>query len=220
MLPATRISRRLRKPPIRRRKAPTQARAVATVDALLLATAELIETRGYAQLTTNHIAQRAGVSIGSLYQYFPSKEALCHALAERHFQRHTQRYLNLLEQLADAPVEQQVRELVRLNFVVAREDPGVARGLYAELSRFNGHDPLLKMREAVTAALTERYSSLPVPWKRQHPDKIAFIITVASSALVGEAVARRPEWLEDEAYIELATEMVLGYYQRLGWLYD
>ena len=47
---------------------------------------------------------------------------------------------------------------------------------------------------------------------------IAFIITVACSSLVGEAVLRKPHWLANEDFIEQVTQLVLGYYQRLGWL--
>lgn len=225
MAAATRISRKTdpprRRAPhagLRKRKAPRQSRSQVTVDALLQATAQLLEEAGYARLTTNHVARRAGVSIGSLYQYFPSKEALCHALAERHFERHAQHYLDQLEALASAPVEAQVREMVRLNFALAREDAGVASGLYAELSRIGGMDPLQRMREAICGALEARYRALPPPWNRDNPEQIAFIITATCSALVGETVLRRRHWLNDEAYIEQATQLVLGYYQRLGWL--
>lgn len=226
MASATRISRPVTRPRnrpatrprLQHRKLPRQQRAQSTVDALLQATAELLQEMGYARLTTNHVAQRAGVSIGSLYQYYPGKDALCHALAERHFQRHAQRYLDHFESLSAAPVETQIRELVRLNFVLAREDAGVASGLYTELSRIGGMDPLQRMREAIVSALEARYRSLPAPWQQARPDQIAFIITVACSALVGETVLRRPHWLEDEAFLEHVTQLVLGYYQRLGWL--
>ena len=66
------------------RKRPVQERSKATVDVILLAAAQVFEAHGYAAGTTNRIAERAGVSIGTLYQYFPSKEAIAVALLERH----------------------------------------------------------------------------------------------------------------------------------------
>ena len=66
------------------RKAPTQERARATVEALLDATAQLLVSEGFDKASTNRIAAKAGVSVGSLYQYFEGKEALVVALAERH----------------------------------------------------------------------------------------------------------------------------------------
>jgi AcrR family transcriptional regulator len=66
------------------KKAPRQARARATVEALLQATADILKRDGYAKLTTNRIAERAGVNIASLYQYFPGKEAIVAELRSRH----------------------------------------------------------------------------------------------------------------------------------------
>ena len=62
------------------RKTPVQARSNATVEAILEAAARILETEGLEGYTTNAIAKRAGVSIGSLYQYFPNKDAITAAL--------------------------------------------------------------------------------------------------------------------------------------------
>ena len=69
-----------------RRKRPVQDRSQATVGYILEAAAQLFGESGYEGTTTNRVAERAGVSIGSVYQYFPSKEALLVALAERHLE--------------------------------------------------------------------------------------------------------------------------------------
>jgi AcrR family transcriptional regulator len=74
----------LGKPRLEPRKSPLQKRSRATVDELLSAAAQVFEAHGYAAGTTNRIARRAGVSIGTLYQYFPSKEAIAVALLEQH----------------------------------------------------------------------------------------------------------------------------------------
>jgi AcrR family transcriptional regulator len=67
----------------RPRKIPRQARSLATVEVILDAAALLLVDEGYEQATTNRIAERAGVSIGSLYQYFPNREAVVAAVAHR-----------------------------------------------------------------------------------------------------------------------------------------
>ncbi|MDO9338692.1 MAG: TetR/AcrR family transcriptional regulator [Caulobacter sp.] len=69
------------------RKIPRQGRSRATVDAILDACDECLALRGYDHLTTNGISERAGVSIGTLYEYFPNREAIAAALAGRAFQR-------------------------------------------------------------------------------------------------------------------------------------
>jgi AcrR family transcriptional regulator len=69
---------------LRPRKRPVQARSQRTVDVVLKAAAQVFSSRGYAGGTTNHLAERAGVSIGTLYEYFPNKDALLVALMEHH----------------------------------------------------------------------------------------------------------------------------------------
>lgn len=69
--------------PLSPRKAPRQRRSVATVDAIVEAAARILERDGFDGYTTNAVAALAGVSIGSLYQYFPNRDALTAALVER-----------------------------------------------------------------------------------------------------------------------------------------
>src|SRR5205085_6092034 len=73
-----------RRPATSARKTATQERSKATVDTLLAATARVLVKEGYDRASTNKIADAAGVSIGSLYQYFPTKEALVAAVIRRH----------------------------------------------------------------------------------------------------------------------------------------
>ncbi len=73
----------LRQPPLRLRKQATQARSARTVENILEAAARILEGLGFEGYTTNAIAAKAGVSIGSLYQYFPNKDAITIALIKR-----------------------------------------------------------------------------------------------------------------------------------------
>ena len=66
------------------RKAPRQQRSRATVDVIVEAAARVLGRRGWARFTTNEIAAVAGVSVGSLYQYFPNKLAIAEAIRQRH----------------------------------------------------------------------------------------------------------------------------------------
>ena len=95
------------------RKRPRQRRSKATVEAILEATARVLVEEGIDRASTNRIAEIAGVSIGSLYQYFPSKDALVMALLERHCERMLGLLLRASVDLADAPLEDAVRTYVR-----------------------------------------------------------------------------------------------------------
>ena len=72
------------------RRTPQQARSKERVDRILDAAAQLLAEEGYNAVKTNHIAKRAGVSIGSVYQFFPNRFAIFHALAERYRGRITE----------------------------------------------------------------------------------------------------------------------------------
>ena len=75
---------RIASPLLDPRKTPVQARSAVTVDAILSATIQVLLAEGQERLTTTRVAYRAGVSVGTLYQYFPNKKALLRAVLERH----------------------------------------------------------------------------------------------------------------------------------------
>src|SRR5436190_23870198 len=96
----------------RPRKRASQDRSRATVDALIEATARILVRDGFDKASTNRIAGEAGVSVGSLYQYYPSKEALVAAVVERHAQQVMQLVRDTVADVAAQPIEAGVRKLV------------------------------------------------------------------------------------------------------------
>ena len=95
------------------RKSPTQARAAQTVDAIVEAAIQILQSDGEERLTTNRIAERAGVSIGSLYQYFADKEAIVEAVAERERDRVVATILKSLSEVKSDDFESVTREVIR-----------------------------------------------------------------------------------------------------------
>src|SRR5882724_1186717 len=141
---STSARRRTLKP----RKNPQQARSADTVAAILEAAARILETRGFDGYSTNSVAARAGVSIGSVYQYFPNKDALTLALIERET-------APLLEDLAavatdstyDIGIEQLIRGAIRHQL----RRPELARLLDFEEQRL----PATRRDQYVAAAITD-----------------------------------------------------------------
>ena len=113
------------------RKSPNQDRAKATVEAILTATAQVLVKDGYDRASTNKIAAAAGVSIGSLYQYFPSKEALVATLLERHMQEMTEVFDETVARLGDAPLDVATREIVKAMITAHAIDPKLHK-IFAE----------------------------------------------------------------------------------------
>jgi AcrR family transcriptional regulator len=95
------------------RKSPTQARAEHTVDAILEAAAQILQSDGEEKLNTNRIAERAGFSIGTLYQYFADKEAIIAALAERERDKVLASVVKALSSVESSDSQSVIREIVR-----------------------------------------------------------------------------------------------------------
>lgn len=127
------MATRIAKPPGTMRRQPRQARSRATADAILDAAAHILGERGWAGLTTNAAAETAGVSIGSLYQYFPNKLALIEAVRQRHLDQ----VLTVLRAAADTtvPRRRRVEALVRGMIAVHRRYPAAHRVLLEESPR-------------------------------------------------------------------------------------
>src|SRR5580692_6581184 len=117
------------------RKNPSQERSRLTVDALLEATARILVREGFDKASTNRIAEVAGVSVGSLYQYFPGKEALVVAVIERHNQEIMQTVRGELADVASQPLQQGVRKLVAVAVKAHRVNPRLHRVLAEQIPR-------------------------------------------------------------------------------------
>jgi AcrR family transcriptional regulator len=132
------------------RKRPLQRRSTETVDRILEAAAHIFDVEGYRATTTNHVAERAGVSIGSLYQYFPNKDSLLVALAERHVREAAVAYGERMLELRTTrpPLDAVPRSLIeltvamndtsRLHAILYSDGPRTPE-LTAELDRLVDH---------------------------------------------------------------------------------
>lgn len=108
-MPRALAGRRSKKPSrVEPRKRARQSRAGATVDAILIASARVLVKEGPRRFNTNRVAEIAGVSVGSLYQYFPGKEALLAALMHRHEEEQQAGFYALVEQAMSRPLDQAI----------------------------------------------------------------------------------------------------------------
>jgi AcrR family transcriptional regulator len=135
-------------PAINPRKLPRQARAQATCDAILEAAAQIVATGGLASFNTNAVAERAGVSIGSLYQYFPNKDAVMVALIHRGQRRQLDAVRSAIEGLEDADLGTTIRHIVRAAMRHHRDNDLLASAIDHEEAR-------LPIRDALDAYLMQ-----------------------------------------------------------------
>jgi AcrR family transcriptional regulator len=188
-----------------------------TVDALLEATARVLTKEGFDRASTNKIAAMAGVSIGSLYQYFPSKEALVAAVIDRHMRDMLQVVRDALIKVAARPIEVAARELVSIMLDAHRVDPKLHRVLVEQVPRA-GRLENIEAIERETYALVRGYleahrAELDVA----DPDLAAFVCVTAVEALTHAVVVRRPEILTDEKAKKLVddvTRLIVRYLRK------
>lgn len=201
------------------RKKPTQARAQHTVDSILRATAHILRTSGWAACNTNAVAKRAGVSIGSLYQYFPSKEALVAALAEEHA---TRGLGTLMEAVSAAPqgtltFEETVRHSIRAMVALHAVDPKLHRVLVEQVPRLKGAFDVVRRVSQQSAALVRSW--LETQKKHIRPvdlDVATFMLVTAVESVAHLQVVDRPSQLDQDALVEELSQLVLGYLGARG----
>lgn len=112
------------------RKRPSQARAAATLDAIFEATVQVLVTVGPHRLTTTRVAARAGVSVGTMYQYFPHKQALFYAVNERYLDVLAAKVEAACREQHGATVGRMIEALVTTYWDAKMERPEVTRALY------------------------------------------------------------------------------------------
>ena len=203
-----------RRPLTKPRKIASQERSRATIDALVEATARILVKEGFDKASTNRIAEVAGVSVGSLYQYFPSKEALVFAVVECHQQQIMQTVRGELAEVLAQPVEKAVRKLVAVAVKAHRVDPKLHRVLAEQIPRVGRLEKLESFnRENYTVFRT---------YLESHRDELrvddlelaAFVCVTAIEALTHNAVLHYSKMLSDqtmEALINEGARLVTGY---------
>ena len=205
-----------RKPLTNPRKNASQNRSRATVDALIEATARILVREGFDKASTNRVAEQAGVSVGSLYQYFPSKEALVAAVIDRHNQELMQVVRGALAEVAALPMEQAVRKLVAVAIKAHRIDPKLHCVLAEQIPRTGRLENI--------AAFNRETFALFRAYLEDHKDELravdlelaAFVCVTSIEALTHTAVLHHPKVLSDEGMgtlVDEATRLVVRYLQ-------
>ncbi|MFN3609009.1 MAG: TetR/AcrR family transcriptional regulator [Hyphomonas sp.] len=180
------------------RRNPKQARAQATVDAILAATFQLLEKEGEGKLTTNRIAEHAGVSIGTLYQYFKDRDAILAAMGERQAEALRRK---ITEIVISSPEQDGVRAIVQAITCGIEGSAETRVVLMDALFRAQGESVLSQHHVAFLKSISTRSDLRPV----LSPES-AFVLTHAVVCLL-RAAASEPELQLDSQALE--DELVL-----------
>ena len=195
------------------RKSASQKRSQATVETLLDATARVLTREGYDRASTNRIAAVAGVSVGSLYQYFPNKEALVATLVARHNREMLQLLRDALEKVASRDLATTMRELVRATVDAHLVDPALHRIFAEQVPRMGQLAKIEALQREtfllIRAYLEERRNEISV----RDLDSATSICVTTVEALTHEFVIDKPEApdADRDRFIEEVTRLVVGY---------
>lgn len=184
----------------KQRRNPEQSRAKVTCDAILTAAAQVLERGGDAAFTTNRIAERAGVSIGSVYQYFANKDDILVALAER--EEATLLTDNGLRDLSSARRESALRLGLRSYINLLPNCP---------TARVKALETLLERRgpEGVAAETDRRFSEFDAFRSLSSSDR--FVLSRAITGVVQSAVREQRADLHSRAFEDSLVSLVRGF---------
>ncbi|BAZ14716.1 transcriptional regulator [Calothrix sp. NIES-4071] len=192
------------------RKLPQQERSKETVEAILIATTHILVESGHESTNTNKIAERAGVSIGSLYQYFPSKEAIIAALIERHADSMTCMIEAKLLDKQEAPLEVALRELVKVCISAHTVNPKLHQVLIKQVPRVGQLEKLNDVEKRVQALIRSYLETQRNQIQPQNLDLAAFMLAHSLESLI-HAAAAEPSLAVNEEFEQELTAILLCY---------
>ena len=164
------------------RKTPVQARSAASVDAILEATIQVLLSEGKERLTTTKVAARAGVSVGTLYQYFPNKSALLQAVLKRHFDQITEAVERVCQEQRGNTLQQMAIALVTAFLKAKMQDGKTSVAFYSVSSDVDGIKIVQRVGARSNKAIVAMLSSASEPLARD-PQLVASMLQGAMAGV-------------------------------------
>jgi AcrR family transcriptional regulator len=195
------------------RKIPTQSRSRVTVDAIVTATTQLLVARGYDGATTDRIARAAGVSVGSLYQYFPTKEALLAAVMVKHVEDMMAIALTVIAEAAGQDLRTIARALVVASVRAHAENWRLHKVLAEEVPRVGRLPRVVEIETQLRSALGSQLADGAERGEARavRVEVAAMILYRAVDAATHTAVLEEPSLLHGDALIDELTELIVRY---------
>lgn len=195
------------------RKEPVQQRSRLTVQAISQATAQVLVRLGYEKTTTGAVAECAGVSIGTLYQYFPNKESLVAGVTHAHYQEVLATVEAVLLAHASSPLDVSLRALIRSSLDAHRLQPELHKVLMEQVPGAGDSAEVLALREKLTS-LVQKHLARHLSASGARLRMLAFIIETTIEALTHRAVIDAPHWLKSGELEAEAFALLAPYIER------
>lgn len=163
------------------RKTPVQARSTVTVEAISEATIQVLLSHGAERLTTTRVAERAGVSVGTLYQYYPNKQSLLFAVLEHHMNNVAARVEAACKGACHKPLCEMIREMVEAFVDAKMERADISVALYRVSADVGGPALIKRVSQRSRKAVGKMLQTAPDV--KFPPDQ--FAIDIMLSAMAG-----------------------------------
>ena len=193
------------------RKTPKQQRAAETVEAILDATAQLLQKSEIREVSTNHIARKAGVSIGTLYQYFSNKDELMWSLAKREYIRIAIDLIREIDEVSAESIPETSRAIVKL--LIARfANRKITKRLgvlvqVRRVQRGGGEEPLLA---AIAEALANKLG-LVKRMSLEQTKVFSFILTRSLLGTIRSAMNTDLEMMKSQEFEDQLVVLMTAY---------
>ncbi|RWM00771.1 TetR family transcriptional regulator [Mesorhizobium sp.] len=202
-------------PSISSRKQPKQARATELVAAILQAAAQVLASEGAQRFTTTRVAEKAGVSVGSLYQYFPNKAALLFRLQSDEWRQTTDLLCGILEDVEIPPLER-IRTLVHA-FIRSECDEAAVRGALDDAAPLYRDAPEAQEARAMANGTVEAFMRETLPEATDDARAMAGQLIIKTLSAMGADFSENPRTeAEIEDYSDALADMFCAYLRSLG----
>ncbi len=192
------------------RNSPQQSRSRATVSTILDATVRVLDREGADAATTTRIAEVAGVSVGTLYQYFGNRDSILDALQDREFERASEFMQRALSEAAGTP-EQIARRVIQGLLELYAACPALHRLLVVEGLRVTPTDRVRAFDLRIVSAIRLFLAHGGLPIRRANHDVAAFVIFNSVRATMLARLLEAPSQLADVALVEELSDLVVSY---------
>ncbi|MEZ2331410.1 TetR family transcriptional regulator [Mesorhizobium sp. RCC_202] len=202
-------------PSISTRKQPKQARATELVAAILEAAAQVLASEGAQRFTTTRVAEKAGVSVGSLYQYFPNKAALLFRLQSDEWRQTTDLLCGNFQDVSQPPLGR-VRTLVHA-FIRSECEEAAVRGALNDAAPLYRDAPEAQEAKAMADRTVQSFTLETLPGAPEAVRAMtAELIMKTLSAVGADFSAKERTSAEIETYSDALADMFCAYLRSLG----
>ncbi len=195
------------------RKKPIQKRSQKTVEAIFDAAAQILSEKGYAQTTTDRIAEKAGISIGSLYQYFPNKDSIMLGIVERHITEMNEFVEEMISAIQSSGVmtRQMMKNFAKLMIEHHDKEPELHRVLFEESPQPQSIKAAINMAEKRAANGLAKNLIISSGGNKKNPELSLRIAVRTIEALTHWYVLEANDDIPEDDFIDELAEMINGY---------